>query len=191
MHKLWLVITGLTVATGLLRTDREQAMALPIDIQLAMFDKILTYDRAFRTHVGDEVVVGILFQERYRASLLAKTSVLDAVERDGRTTIGRVPVRFIVIELTEGDALEQAVSEHAVDVMYVTPLRAYDLAAISRFGNTHNIITLTGVPEYVTAGIAIGVGLRGDKPEILVNLDVCEAAGIELSSQLLRLARVL
>jgi hypothetical protein len=53
------------------------------------------------------------------------------------------------------------------------------------------MLTLTGVAEYVRAGIAVGIGVRDDRPEILVNLAAARAAGADFSAQLLLLARVI
>ena len=39
-------------------------------------------------------------------------------------------------------------------------------------------------------GLAVGVGLRGKKPEILINLEAARAEGADFNAQLLRLARI-
>jgi hypothetical protein len=52
------------------------------------------------------------------------------------------------------------------------------------------IRTVTAVNEYVIAGAAVGLDLRGDHAEIVVNLPAARAEGSDFSSQLLRLARI-
>jgi hypothetical protein len=49
---------------------------------------------------------------------------------------------------------------------------------------------VTGVPEYVERGLAIGVGVKGERPEIVINLDASRAEGAELNAQVLRIARI-
>ena len=49
---------------------------------------------------------------------------------------------------------------------------------------------MTGVPEYVDQGVAVGVGIRKDRPLIIVNLEQARAEGSVFSSQLLALARI-
>ena len=48
----------------------------------------------------------------------------------------------------------------------------------------------TGVPEYLSAGLAVSLDLRDDKPRILVNLKASKDAGAEFRSQMLSLARI-
>ena len=50
--------------------------------------------------------------------------------------------------------------------------------------------TITGVPEYVDQGLAVGIGIRRDRPLIIVNLEQARAEGAAFSSQLLALARI-
>jgi len=160
-------------------------------VQITMFDKILQYDRAFHDRVGEEVVIGIVFQERFRASLRAKQTLRDAVTNDDVTTVNGVPVRFVDVELADDGLFEDTLSQDEFDLLYVMPLRARALEELLVVSRAHHIATLTAVPEYVARGIGIGLGVRGGKPEIIVNQAACEAEGVDLSSQLLRLAHVL
>jgi len=76
------------------------------------------------------------------------------------------------------------------DVVYLTPLRSFDVRSISQTGRDLGILTLTGVPEYVELGIAIGLDRERGRPRILVNLEAAIAGGADLSSELLKLARM-
>ena len=46
------------------------------------------------------------------------------------------------------------------------------------------------MPRYVEGGLAIGVDMKGDRPEIVINLAASRAEGAELNAHLLKLARV-
>ena len=46
------------------------------------------------------------------------------------------------------------------------------------------------MPEYVEAGVSVGIGIRRDRPLIIVNLAQARAEGTAFSSQLLALARI-
>jgi hypothetical protein len=63
-----------------------------------------------------------------------------------------------------------------------------DIVAISR---ARKITTITGVPEFVKKGIALGLTLRAERPLVLVHLPAARAEGADFNSQLLKLARVL
>jgi len=53
------------------------------------------------------------------------------------------------------------------------------------------ISTLTGIPEYVEQGLAIGIDNVRDRPSIVVNVAESRREGVDLSAQVLKLARVL
>jgi hypothetical protein len=166
-----------------------QEMPLPVDVQLAMFDRILTYDKAFDERVGPEVVVGVLYQQNYRASRDAKDALLVAARERATPTLSGVPVRFVPVLLNDERSLVGVIEAVGIDVLYVTPVRAVDVADLARVNGTRHVTTITGVPAYVESGIAVGLDLRGGKPEIVVNVETCEQSGVVFSSQLLQLAR--
>jgi hypothetical protein len=46
------------------------------------------------------------------------------------------------------------------------------------------------VPRYVETGLAIGVDMKGERPEIVINLAASRAEGADLTAHLLKLARL-
>lgn len=176
-------------------------MVVPMNVQYPLFMKILTFDRDLPSRAGEELVIGILYQDLVRQSWLAKDELMRVIEASPVKRIKDLEVRAVAIAVDEFDRqgqvtdaagrLEDAVEAHEVDVLYVSPLRAYDLARITRISRTRRLLTLTGVPEYVEAGLAIGIGLRSDSPVILVNLSAARAGGADLHASLLRLATLI
>jgi hypothetical protein len=77
-----------------------------------------------------------------------------------------------------------------VRVLYVSPLRAVHLEDVALVSRAAQITTVTGVPRYVETGLAIGVDLKGERPQIVVNLAASRAEGADLTAHLLKLARV-
>jgi hypothetical protein len=178
------------VLGGLAPLDAQDMPVSP-DRQLALFPKILEFDRNLRSRVGDEVLIGVLYQRSFNESRNARDELLAAVEQQSLTTIAGTPVRFVSINV-DGRSLTAAVAMLQLDLLYVTPLRAFDVEQISRLSRQLAFVTLTGVPDYVAeVGIAIGIGSRGGKPEIVINLPACEAGGVDFHSQLLQLALVI
>lgn len=60
-----------------------------------------------------------------------------------------------------------------------------------RFGLRARLATVTGVPVYCDAGVALGIGRRAGRASIIVNRGASEREGARFSARLLRLARVL
>lgn len=161
-----------------------------MDVQYPLFLKILTFDRQLDRRAGTEVVIGVVYQERVRASWLAKDEFLSVMANSPIKRIRNTPVRAVSINI-DGDAnLEDELVRKGVDVIYVAPLRAHDIRKITRLSRRRHLLTLTGVPDYVDAGVAIGIGISGETPEILVNLISAKKEGADLHASLLRLARL-
>lgn len=163
-------------------------MVVPMNVQYPLFLKILTFDRELADRAGADVVIGVVYQERVRESWLAKDEFLRVVESSPVKRVKDLSVRAVAISLDDPAHLEDSLVRHEIDVIYVSPLRAFDIQQITKIARARSVLTLTGVPDYVDAGIAIGIGLSGDLPEILVNLSAAKAEGADLHASLLRLA---
>lgn len=171
-------------------SSAAQRMAVPVEIQVPLFSKILTFVRNLETRVGEEIVLGIVFQSRFRTSLNAKVRFEDVMSLAGIRTIKNLPVRLVSIDIYETE-LDKALEENLVDIVYLTPLRAVDVKEIGRVCSNRKVLSMTGVPEYCSSGAIIGIASKGGKPEIIINLRKAEENSIELRSQLLKIAKII
>jgi hypothetical protein len=183
-------IVALCVGGG--RPMTAQEMDVPIDVQIPLLYKILMFDRNLGSRVaGDGIVIAIIYQEGFRASVTARDQVLETVRRIGASSISGQPVQWVSLELAEEADLEAALAKHRVDVIYVAPLRSVGLDRIATAARGKHVTSFTGVPEFVDRGLAVGVGLQRERAQIIVNLAAARAEGAEFGSQLLNLARVI
>jgi hypothetical protein len=156
--------------------------AVPVEMQLALFSKIWKLDRNFDS--TGVVTLVIVYQAGFRDSLLVKDDVVATVQRL------KLPIHCIPLEVGSEELLRKRLTEINAAVVYVTPLRSVNVAEIARISRTRGLRTITGVPEYVEDGIAVGIGERKDRPLIIINLQGSRAEGSDYSSQLLQLARI-
>jgi hypothetical protein len=158
------------------------AMPIPVDVQIALFVNVWKLDRNF-DH-GKPVTLAVLYQQNYSESVSAKDDLVAA--------IGRQKLRIVAIPIEAGtqELMENRLRETPADVVYVTPLRAVNIDAIWKISRYRRLRTVTGVPEYIDAGLAVGIGIRRNRPLIIVNLAQSRAEGSSFSSQLLALARI-
>ena len=162
-------------------------MPLPVKDQMPLFLKILSYDKNLPER-GDEVVIGVVYQNRYRQSLLAKDELV-AVMKQFRAVSG-FPIHLVPLAIDEKTSLADVLDDPRINVFYVSPLRAYDIEQITTVSRERAIVTLTGVPSYLEAGLSVSLDVKGGKPQILINLPASEAEGADFHSQLLKVARV-
>ena len=167
-----------------------QEMIVPVETQFNLFLKILTFDRNLKARVGDELVIGLVYQGKFRVSLNARNEAVKALSKSPINKIEGIPIRQVSIDLDESD-LDSTVFKEGVDVLYISPLRAVVIKKITDLSRAKKITTLTGVPEYVESGLAVGIGTKGEKPLIIINLLAAKKEGADFSSQLLKLAKVI
>src|SRR6185503_13886713 len=96
-----------------------QEMAAPAAIQVPLLFKILTFDRRMGARPPGQVIVSaVVFQSGYRASLVAKNQVVDALEAMEHSTISGHPVRWVAVELKDREQLRLALDRGRTDVVY-------------------------------------------------------------------------
>lgn len=159
-----------------------------MDLQFTLLVKALTFDRNLRTRVGSELVIGVVYQSGFKASRQVKDEFLAAAKASPIRTVDGTPIGVVPLELQDRASLVAEITKRQVDILYIAPLRAVDVGQLT---GSQLPLSMTGVPEYVRSGAAIGVDIKAGKPSILVNLPASRAAGADFSSQLLKLAQVL
>ncbi|HEV8122686.1 MAG TPA: YfiR family protein [Gemmatimonadales bacterium] len=173
------------------RAAQAQGMEAPADVQVPLLFKILTFDRKLADRVpGDDIVIAILFQAEYHPSMRARDQVVEALTDMLGSTISGHPVRWVLLELRDAASLRSALKRSQVAVIYVTPFRGLDLRFITEVARAEGITTFTGVPTYVEEGLALGIGIDDERPQIIVNISAARAEGSDFTSQLLRVSRV-
>jgi hypothetical protein len=184
----------LTLCVGLATTllppaTRAQEMEVPLNTQISLLTRILDFDRRLPSRTGEEVVVGIVYQSRYRASYTAYRGAVRALETQPRSG-GATRVRAVAIELVETSDLASTLRRAGVDVVYIAPLRGVDRGRVTRIVLDAGALSFSGAPELRDEGVAVYFGMRGGRPRLRIDLNTARAAGADFSSELLRLADV-
>jgi hypothetical protein len=183
-----IVLLGLIL---LARPGVAQPMSLPADTQVTLLLKVLTYDRRFEAKVGSAVVVGVVYIEGDPESKNAAQAVGTTLNQFKGKTVKKVPLKFEMVDFTNGTDVLKMIKAKGVNVLYVTPGNSKNLEELLRISQANGITTATGVPEYVKKGVALGFGLRQDtKPQIYINLTSCKSEGSEFDASLLQIATI-
>ncbi len=177
--------------SGWVSASAAQEMSAPVELQIRLLSRILQFDRRFPDGFGDEVVVGVLYQSRFRASLDAMSAARASLEEEYTDGwMGGIPLRVVQLDLDGELSLADALVDEQIDVLYVAPLRSVPIGTVSQVSRDKGVLTFTGVPEYVRLGLAVSVGSRGGRPEILINIAAAAAEGVVFSSELLQIANL-
>jgi hypothetical protein len=175
-----LVFLGLAAAAP---AARAQEVSVPVRVQVPLLLRIMTFDRNLPARSSGDLRIAVLYQSRNRTSQV----IADEVAR----AIGSTPgAEAVGIDLDNIADLRTVLVQSRARVLYVSPLRGIDIGSIVRVSRETGVTTITGVPRYVDEGIAIGLDLKADRPEIIVNLEGARAEGADFTAQLLKLARV-
>jgi hypothetical protein len=168
------------------RSLRAQEMDVPVAVQVPLFRKVLSFNRRLDIKALGELVVVVVFQGGNRESVQVKDQVVRA--------FNALPDDDVRVRVFEADLdverLGDALARHKPAAVYVTPVRAVAIRDIAGEAEAAHAVTLTGVPRYVAAGLVVSVRLLDQRPKLMLNVTAATAAGVEFSSDLLRLAQV-
>jgi len=170
-------------------TARAQEMPLPVETQLNVLLKTLTFDRNLKERQGERLTIGIVYHGLFNKSLQAKDELIEAFKTVRIEEIFEHTLHIVTVDL-HLIGLEEAVASQDVDILYITPLDSSQIRKISKLSRSMGVITLSGVPQYSEQGIAVTVGKKGEAAQIIINLDAARAAGANFSSQLLKMAKI-
>lgn len=163
-----------------------QDMEVPVALQIPLFLKVMSFDRAAGGRVGRSLVIAVVYQSRNRASASAKDEAMHALYALPQSA-ERVKRRGVAIDL-DSEPLATALKRERADVIYVTPLRGEDIPEIAAAAAEIGATTWTGVPRYVSQGLAVGVRRERDRPRIMINMKAARLQGCDFSAELLKLA---
>jgi hypothetical protein len=169
---------------------RGEEMAVPLELQLPLLLKVLTYDLKLEARAGAELNIGVVYDSSDPGSVRARDEVTALLGAFSTKTVKGLPIRFVTLDAAEGADLEGAARAGKVALLYLAPGVAPRLASLTRISQANRMTTATGVPAYVEQGVAVGIGVRQDRPQILINLRASRSEGSAFDASLLRIARV-
>lgn len=164
-------------------------MPVPIEIQMALFSRVLLFERNLMAQKDDTLMIGILYQGSDSQSV--------AVQKDARTVMDglaefkKAPFRYSLINIETGVDLASIIMRDRIKLLYVAPGRNIDFNVLSAVSRRYKVITVTGVPAYVDSGVGLGVESVANRPRLVFNLPSLKAASADFSAQILRLSRVI
>ena len=83
-------------------------------------------------------------------------------------------LEFYSVELREIQTrymknLREIIKKKNIKILYITPLRGIDVSEISSICKEANVLTITGVEEYLENGVSVILSLINNKLKIIIN----------------------
>jgi len=164
---------------------------LPIGTQVSLISRIYSYDERLKDLDTPSVTLLIVYQQAFLPSLETAENTRDAIRRCTSCRIWGKSIAVHLHSLRSAADLERAIREHQPHIVYVSPMRTSQTRMISQLTRQYGASSFTPVEDYVREGLGIGITLRGNQPEIVVNLTALRLEEVQLSPNLLSLSRIL
>lgn len=164
--------------------------------ELQLLKKLLVFERNWKSSSGEVLVIGILYQKSSQISSWALEDWLNLQQSlsPEEFSVEKARLVFQPIDLDSAQPLEKNLSDFKVRLLYLTPIELARkpglLPAIIRTCEKLGVGTLTAVPEYLDAGVALAFVWQKDRYQIFVNLEATRAQGLNFSSQFLKLTTI-
>ena len=167
----------------------EQIDEVRMDLQVNLFLKILKYDRNIAERGKNGLKLGVLYNPASKKSTKAFKDFQENFNQIENRTVNGIQVFLIPIKGYE--ALSSSVKSYGVNIVYIASGFDSQLDDILSFCRSNKILTLTGVPKYAEKGVAVGLGIKMKKPQIIINNPVAKELGANFSADILKLAKVI
>ena len=137
-----------------------EEMPVPAQHQVPLILKILTYDRNFSQKMRSGLRIGIVYNPWNSKSHQAHRDLARTLDDFSTKTIKKLPIQYIPLKYRGESELAKRTKAHQLNLLYIMPGNKKHLPALIRFSQAHQITTVTGVPDYVKKGIAVGIGVK-------------------------------
>lgn len=183
-------ISFLLIATMLFLSSPATAedQPLPANLLVALLFKSLGFDKSIAARGADGFIVGIACKAGDAAELTKAREIAALVPEAVGKLVKDAGTKVEIVELK--DAQDVAPLNQKFDVVYLATGKVEIAKAVIAFSRANGVLVLTGDPEYVRLGAALGAVLRDQRPKLFVNLEGARAQGSDFDFRLVKLAEV-
>jgi hypothetical protein len=171
--------------------SHAQEQTVPINVQIPLFLKILTYDNNLMRDDSEVVTIGIIYTQGDRES----EDMRDILEKNfgeyADKTLKGYPISYLSLPFVSGTSLQESVKSHEIKVIYVAVTDIRQIKTIIQVSQLMGVLTISGNSAHVQQGVSVVLGLKERKPEIIINLPTSRMEGAEFSAHLLKVCRVM
>lgn len=166
----------------------DDEVAVPVPLQIELLLKVAGYDKNLPARAPSVVRVLILAKPGFAQSSRVGQAAARALE--GKTTANR-PVEISSLTFSTGAALTAKVKDDKVAIVYVAPgFDAAEMTTIAKALAGQSVLSAGAVTRF-SDDVVLGFELVSGKPKLVVNVKRARDQNVELSSQVLKIVRVI
>lgn len=185
---LRLAVTLVTLWLLLVSRGEAQSARVPASVQAALIAKVASFDRNFAARAAGRAIVLVVQApgntESTRAALEIKAALAEL------PTVGNLPHEELSVSYTGAPALSELVRAKRAAIVYFGPGFSEQIPAIREAFSSLNVLTFGSVPEYVPAGVVLGVDLVSGRPKLSVNIPQARKQQVSFSASVLNLMKI-
>jgi hypothetical protein len=171
------------------RLAAEEDVGVPVPLQMELLVKVAGYDKNLPARARGVVRVVVLTR---RDEAQSKNVAQQAIRALSGKSVKGLPVEVSELGYGDGAAVARAVKERGISILYVAPgFGAGDLQGIAKALGGVSVLSAGALARFVENGVVLGFDLVGGKPKLLIHLRRAREQGVDLSSQVLKLAKVI
>ncbi|HEY8210596.1 MAG TPA: YfiR family protein [Myxococcaceae bacterium] len=176
----------LLAAPAALAAEQEVSMAQ----QAVLLLKILKFDRALEARSGGTATIAVVYLENDPDSEAVRAEILSTLEAATHTVNFPLPVKIVRLPYN-ASRIEKDLAAIKPVAAYIAPGLEAEIGALGRATRKQGTLTFTEQEAAVRGGLSIGLIAYQARPAIMINLNASKAEGADLSSDLLRLSKIL
>jgi hypothetical protein len=164
-------------------------VAVPVPLQMDLLLKVAGYDRNLPARARGTVRLLILTK---RDDSQSKNVGEQAARALAGKDVKGMPTEIATQTFNDGPALTERVRTGRVSILYAAPgFGPRELLTIARSLEGLSVLSSGALAHFVDTAVALGFDLVSGKPKLIVNVRRAREQGADLSSQVLRLAKVI
>lgn len=180
----WLVVALLLLPTA----SSAEDVTVPVSLQAELLVKLAQYDRNFPARAGDRAHVLLFVKPGNADSAYIASQMEAALSRVPQ--IAGLPHDEAVIPYSGAAELAKLCRTRHAAIVFFGPGFRDDVDAIRTELTGVDVLSASGVPDYVSKGIVLGFDVISGRPKLLVHLTQARRQNVSLRADALKLMKV-
>lgn len=175
----------------IVNTSIAQRIKVPVDVQLKVIPKIISLNKSFSFESNENALnIAVLYSSQQRNSKQVYQDIENNLNSGGLVVKGNL-TNVLFLDISSNNNLENFLRENKINVLYITPLRGLDVSKITSICKTTSVLSISGVVEYIESDVSVILDIDDNKLKILINQKSAKSEGVDFSSRLLRIAKII